>query len=105
MTHYTLKRDRDRPLTFVGNLLAGVSTRHRRDRWTELRLYRTSDTGYVCEQVGRTLVEGEMDRSRAWPCRDFDEIREALGDGPLARQLYLEAGFYGADRVGPETTE
>lgn len=120
---YTIRRNRHRPLVFTGVLLAEVSTRHRRERWTELRLYRTirstvggdavetagtytpSEGSYVCEQVGRSQIEGEIDRTQAWPCRTFDDIREALGDGPLARELYLQAGFFGADSVGPDTTD
>ncbi len=120
MMRYRIRRDRHKPLQFTGELLAEVSTRNKRERWTELRLYRTaqstldgdpvdlrdsytpSEGSYVCEQVGRTDVEGEMDRRKAWPCRTFAEIKEALGDGPLARQLYVEAGLYGTVRVEPE---
>ncbi len=120
MTRYIIRRDRHKPLQFYGELIAEVSTRNKRDRWTELRLYRTelstmegnpvelSDSytpsagSYVAEQVGRSNKEGELDRRKAWPCRTFEQIREALGAGPLARQLYLEAGFYGADSVEPQ---
>lgn len=119
MQRYKIRRERCKPLSFTGELLGEVSTRHKRDRWTELRIYQTSTStldgeavelqgcytpsagSYVCEQVGRSSVDGEIDRCKAWPCRTLEQIREALGDGPLARQLYLEAGLCGADSVKP----
>ena len=120
MERFHIRRDRHKPLQFSGELLAEVSTRNKRERWTELRLYQTSRStcegdevetlgsytpsagAYVCEQVGCSSIEGEQNRRRAWPCRTFEQVKEALGDGPLAKQLYLEAGFYGTERVEPE---
>lgn len=116
---YAIRRTRHKPLVFSGEILAEVSTRNRRDRWTELRLYRTtrstaegdavetagtytpSEGSYVAEQVGRTKVEGEIDRIKAWPCRTKRQVMDALGDGPLAQELYTQAGWFGAERVGP----
>jgi len=121
MTRWKIRRDRHKPLTFTGEILAEVSTRHKRERWTELRIYKTSRStangdaveteggytpsagAYVCEQVGRSSVDGEIDRCKAWPCRTLDEIKDALGDGPLAQQLYLEAGLQGTERVEPQS--
>ena len=123
MTRYKIRRDRHKPLAFSGELLAEVSTRHKRERWTELRLYQTQTStlngeevetlgsytpsagSYVCEQIGRSSVDGEIDRCKAWPCRTLTDIKEALGDGPLAQQLYLEAGLYGAESVEPHNTK
>ena len=117
MNRFKIRRDRHKPLTFTGELLAEVSTRHKRNRWTELRIYQTQTStldgedvetlgsytpsagSYVCEQVGRSSVDGEIDRCKAWPCRTLTDIKEALGDGPLAQQLYLEAGLYGSESV------
>ena len=97
--NYRLKRDGDRPLVFEGEIVAEVSTRNRRIRWTELRLYEIVDYGaeFVAEQVGRTDVEGELDRCKAFVCADSAGVRDAMGDGPLARQLYTEAGFDGVE--------
>lgn len=120
MRRITIRRSKNKPLTFSGTLLGEVSTRHRRERWTELRLYRVerstiggdavelldsytpSEGSYVAEQVGRSLIDGEIDRVKAWPCRTKQQVREALGDGPLARELYTQAGFNGAESVGPQ---
>ena len=101
----TLKRDRDRPLEFDGKLLAEVSTRHRRKRWTELRLYQVSQARlaeskkWIAQEVARTTVTGEMDRHRAWCFDNEEEIRNEIGCGPLARQLYLEAGLDGVETL------
>lgn len=117
MKRYLIRRSRNKPLSFSGTLLAEVSTRHRRERWTELRIYRVerstvggeavelldsytpSEGSFVAEQVGRTTVEGEIDRIKAWPCESVRHVREALGEGLLARELYMQAGFFGAESV------
>lgn len=50
-------------LVFDGVLLAEINSHDgRRPRWTELRIYRTTDGRYVTERIGRTSVEGEHDR-------------------------------------------
>lgn len=95
-----LKRDKKVPLVFDGELIAEVSTKHRRDRWTELRLYRlpmTAGVEYVAEQVGATSVDGELDRCTAFACHNAADVRRVIGTGPLARQLYKEAGFDGVE--------
>ena len=114
---YRIRRDRDRPLEFTGELLGEVTTRFKRERWTELRLFQTvaSTLGgaavtkegshtpeaesFVTEQVGASTVVGEVNRCKAWVCADEDEVRRCLGDGPLARQLYLESGLEGTENV------
>jgi hypothetical protein len=49
-------RDGDRLLTFDGELLAHVSSRiDGRDRWTEMRVYRTTGGSYILEKVGRSI--------------------------------------------------
>ena len=111
MTRYTLRRDGEKPLAFNGKLVGEVSTRFKRDRWTELRLYLTTIDSewrpgphgrldaYVVEQVGRSKMDGEIDRCKAWVCRHERDVRSALGKGQLAQQLYLEAGLDGAEDV------
>lgn len=96
--HVTLRRDGDAPLRFKGALMASVSTRNQRERWTELYLYSSYHTEtYVAQQIARTTVEGEMDRHTVWICTSAKDLRSRVGDGPLARQLYLEAGLDGIE--------
>jgi hypothetical protein len=126
MNRYKIRRDGLRPLEFSGSMVGEVSTRFKRERWTELRLYATAistldgaavDTwgkhtpaagSYVCEQVGRSTVDGEIDRCKAWVCHTIDDVKAVLGEGPLAQQLYLTAGLDGTESVQPSpspTTE
>jgi len=113
MNQYKIRRDGQRPLEFSGSLLGEVSTRYKRERWTELRLYATTFfmqsglemSSYVCEQVGRSTVDGEIDRCNAWVCHSIDDIKAVLGDGRLAQQLYLTAGLDGTDSVQPSPTK
>lgn len=50
---------------FEGDELARVSSRKSEDqtRWTELALYRTKSGRYVVQNIGRSVVAGELDRS------------------------------------------
>jgi len=105
MTAYILRRYRDVPLAFDGMLIGEVSTRFKRDRWTELRLYRCRPDMLVAEQVGRSTIEGEIDRCRAWVCENAGQVRKVLGDGSLARELYTQAGLDGTESVESAITK
>ena len=94
-----LKRDNQKPLSFMGKLLAAVSTRNTRQRWTELRLYRSEENILVAQEIARTRVDGELDRHKVWICQDESSLRSFVGDGPLASQLYLEAGLNGVESL------
>ena len=93
-----VRRDGEAPVTFEGDKIGSVSTRHKRDRWTELHLWRVRNEGveYVAQQIAKTVVGGEIDRHQVWVCEDESDLRRSVGDGPLARQLYLESGLDGA---------
>jgi len=49
-------RDGSRLLTFDGELLASISSRDtpEKDRWTDMRVFRTTGGSYVLEKVGRS---------------------------------------------------
>jgi hypothetical protein len=62
MRQYTV-RDNEQTLDFTGVLLAEKDSRvQTKNRWIELRLYRTQAGSYVLEGIGRTTVPGEIDR-------------------------------------------
>lgn len=49
-------RDGHRLLTFDGELLASISSRaDDRDRWTEMRVFKTAGGSYILEKVGRSI--------------------------------------------------
>lgn len=64
MTTYRIERDGELDLSFDGELLADLSSRDsdEQDRWTEIRIYRTTTGKYVTEVIGRSVMDGEHDR-------------------------------------------
>lgn len=81
-------------------LVAEVSSKQdAATRWTELRLWRSGAGQFVAEQVGRSTLEREVDRCRAWVCADGAEVVAKLKRGRLARDLYRRAGIDDAERV------
>lgn len=49
-------RDGNRLLTFDGELLASITSRgDGKDRWTEMRVYKTQGGSYILEKVGRSI--------------------------------------------------
>jgi hypothetical protein len=59
MPEYRIRRDGQQYLVFSGEVVAEASNRFRhgqeRDRWTDIRVYRTDTGSYVVEQVLRSL--------------------------------------------------
>ena len=97
---YEVTRDKRPPLVFVGWLRGEVSSRAAKARWTELRVYETQKRGrFIAEQVGVTMIPGERTRRQAIVCETEDEVERFFGEGPLARELYLVAGFDGIEEV------
>lgn len=102
MTKYTIDRTDERKLQFDGQLLAAVESSHNNasasysgatGRWQELRLYRTAAGRYVCEQVDRTLWQGEHDRTTVRVVDTVDDVAVFFGAGWLAKDLYEAAGI------------
>lgn len=78
---YVVERTNDIPLEFDGELLGEVTSKHDRPnqaRWTEHRIYRTTTGSYVVETVGKSVVDGEIDRCSATAVDDPKEIPAAL---------------------------
>jgi hypothetical protein len=97
-----LRRDKEADLVLVGPTLLGEVSSQRPgvERWTELRLWQLPSGAFVAEQVGRSAVEGERDRCRAWVCEGHPEVVRRMRRGWLARELYKKLGMDGAERVG-----
>lgn len=99
-------RDDARELHFSGVKLSDVSSRTgAKQRWIELRLYRTVGGNYVVERVGCSKVAGEVSFFFAQTCETPRAVLETLyardNDGAwflsnVARDLLSEAGEHDA---------
>ncbi len=108
MQKYTLQRTGDRPLSFTGELIAGVGGRvhsgQEQNRWHEIRIYSTAGGSYVLEVTYQTTWRGEdgHDYAEAHPdiealiadLRAVDPLEHLrgypLGDNFAAKQARLE---------------
>lgn len=79
-------------IAFIGRETAGVSSdRPESDRWTELALFRTVDQSWVAREVGKSALPHETDLVTVHEAATDAELVDALGNGPLARDLYSRA--------------
>jgi hypothetical protein len=79
MTHYRVERSGALDLEFEGTLLADVSSRlDGQQRWTEVRIYKTSTNRYVTEMLGMSEVRGERERREVHVVDDRDGLIAAL---------------------------
>lgn len=86
--------DDELPLEFFGWRMAHVSSRRGKvQRWTELRLYRTLNHRWVCEEVGVSRVPGEVARRTVDDVDTDFHVVQFFGDGPLAASIYENLGL------------
>ena len=91
-------RDGNRLLTFDGELLASITSREQsKDRWTEMRVYKTHGGSYILEKVGRSV------RLHMPGCGDI------INDLPLFQQEHPgddpEVGYSWCERCSPPIGE
>lgn len=91
-------RDGNRLIQFDGELLASVSSRNDgRDRWTEMRVYRTQGGSLILEKVGRSV------RLHMPGCEDI------INDLPLFQQAHPgedpEFGYSWCNKCTPPVGE
>lgn len=93
-------RDGSRLLSFDGELLATASSRTPdRDRWTEMRIYRTSGGSYILEKVGRSIRLHMPGCGDILPGKDLPLFQsEHPGDDP-------EVGYSWCERCSPPIGE
>ena len=79
---HKLTRDGNIPLAFRGSLVAEAGDKwhggKERNRWIDLRLYRTRAGAYVVERVLRTMWQGEQDVHEAVVCESAEVVVEAI---------------------------
>lgn len=90
---HTLPNDGRRDVQFDGRELATVRGPERKGRQTTLTLYVTRAGAFVAHECNRSTNEGERDRHTVHVCPNEDALIEAVGTGPLARHLYLNAAI------------
>ena len=81
METYTLARSGGGPVHFDGWEIASISTNaDGKQRWTELTIYAvdSDNTPWVVQTIGRSIVDGEVDRCDAIPCKNKADVIHAL---------------------------
>lgn len=96
-----------RPLAFDGTIIATVDSRDYEiveddpHHWTELTVYRTRGGKFVLRTVGRSTVDGEIDRNTAVirDSLDESEVMEFFKQYWLSKKLYEELGMDPTARI------
>lgn len=99
--------DDERVLAFEGVLLGAASSeRADKDRWFELRLFRTEAGAYVISGVGKSRVPGETDLCWTKIVDSAEDVIRALqrtdGDGELRLTNVARKALDAAANVDPE---
>ena len=79
-------------LSSMGNPELGA--KHNDQIWSELRLYRSTEGHYICEQVRSSHWRSSHQRHRVAVCDSKAQIMAFFGKGWLARELYADADIY-----------
>lgn len=108
MESYIVKRDNDKDIKFVGELIATVESNANNasyrysgsaGRWSELSIFKTKGGKYVCQKIDCTQWQGERYRYYAAVATNTDEIFEFFGGHWLAEALYKAADIEIADEI------
>jgi len=83
----------------IGEALSCVDSSERQSvgnefRWSELRLYRSADGHYICEQVRSSHWTAANQRHKVAVCDSKAQIMAFFGKSWLARELYADADIY-----------
>ena len=77
--NFRIPRDGDVDLAFTGDLIGfGTSEELGRDRWFEVRIYKTEGGTYVAAGTGVSLLPTERDRHWAYVCETAQDVVESL---------------------------
>lgn len=88
----SLKRTGKTDLTFKGRELAASTTNPDgiKQRWTEMKVFKTVSGYYVTQILGLSTVKGEVTRSTVEMTDTPEELPNLLGFGDLAKQIYTQ---------------
>ena len=91
MEEFTIKNDDAPDIRFKGEELAKASSAtNNSTRWHVLKLWKTGGGKYICQQIGRTQWQGEVDRYKAAVCTSPAEVISFFGHGDTAKELYSQ---------------
>ena len=77
--NFRIPRDGDVDLAFSGEMIGfGSSEEPGRDRWFEVRIFKTTGGTYVVNGRGVSLLPAERDRNWAYICETADDVVDAL---------------------------
>ena len=87
------KNDDGPDIEFDGELVAttanpDIDISATKKTWTELNLYKTTDRKFVCETIGRTVIEGRTTKHSAVMVDKYIDAVHHFGDEWLARKLF-----------------
>jgi hypothetical protein len=109
METYTIKRDMDKDLQFVGKEIASVASTSDKTKkhlysgyiseWTELSLHKTEAGAFVCGRVSHLALDDERDIHEAAVCNSVDAVIEFFGTDWLAKELYDQAEIEAVEHI------
>lgn len=88
----TLERTGKANLTFKGKELVTTTSNPdgAKQRWTEMKVFKTVSGKYVTQILGFSRVKGEVTRSTVNIADTPSEMQDILGFGYLAKKIYAE---------------
>lgn len=95
-SYHELKNDKGPDIAFYGELLAKVASNRdnpMKKRWSELKLYKSNGGKFICQEVGCSSIEAEINRHSIYISDCEAGLIKAVGKKWLAQQLYLLAGL------------
>lgn len=87
-----LERTGKADLTFKGRELAATTSNPDgiKERWTELKVFKTVSGKYVTQILGFSNIKGEVTRSTVDVADNPEDIPNLLGFGNLAKEIYKQ---------------
>ena len=86
--------DNARDFCIFGELIATANNIYNSQspgRWKQLELYLTPKGHYVCLEVWRTTLDGELDQYWLATCNNMEAAQEFFGNNWLACELFYDA--------------
>lgn len=96
MEEIEIENDDAPNIRFRGEKLATATNNdayNKLSRWTVMKLWKTQGGMYICQIIGHTIWQGEVDRYKVKVCTTPAEVIAFFGHGGIAKEIYSEAGI------------